>query len=297
MSIEFNSNVSANQISCPGGTVYTIRSGDTLFNLARRFNTTVQAIINANPGINPDNLQIGQQICIPVAPENGECPGGFLYTIRAGDTFFTIARRFGISVDALVDANPNVNPDRLQIGQRICVPAPAPGPGPCPGGFLYTIRAGDTFFSLAARFNISLQSLIAANPNVDPNRLMIGQQICIPAPAPGPGPCPGGFLYTIRAGDTFFGLAARFNVSVQELIAANPGVDPNRLQIGQQICIPTAPPVECPDGVLYTIRAGDTLFALAQRFGTTVNAILAANPGLDPNNLQVGRRICIPNQD
>lgn len=351
MSTQFNSNVFTNQVTCPGGTVYTIRAGDTLFNLASRFNTTVQAIINANPGIDPNNLQVGQRICIPVAPGPGDCPGGFMYTIRAGDTFFTIANRFNISVDALVQANPGVDPDRLQIGQQICVPT-APGPGLCPGGFLYTIRAGDTFFSLAARFNVSVQALISANPGVDPNRLMIGQQICIPtAPpaecpggfmytiragdtffglaarfnvtvqqlinanpgvdpnrleigqqiciptqAPGPGPCPGGFLYTIRAGDTFFGLAARFNVTVQQLAAANPGVDPNRLMIGQQICIPTAPPVECPNGRLYTIRAGDTLFALAQRFGTTVAAILAANPGLDPNSLQVGRMICIPNQ-
>ena len=229
-------NVFSSQVPCPGGTVYTIRPGDTFFGLAARFNTTVQAIMNANPGVNPNNLQIGQQICIPVAPAPGPCPGGFTYTIRAGDTFFSIARRFGISVSALMAANPNVDPDRLQIGQEICVPAPMPVPGFCPGGFTYTIRAGDTFFSLANRFN----------------------------------------------------------TTVQAIIDVNPGVDPNRLQIGQQICIPAPPPVECPNGMIYTIQAGDTLFALAQRFGTTVNAIILANPGIDPNSLQVGRRICIP---
>ncbi|HHU82686.1 MAG TPA: LysM peptidoglycan-binding domain-containing protein [Firmicutes bacterium] len=229
-------NVFSSQVPCPDGTVYTIRPGDTFFGLAARFNTTVQAIMNANPGVDPNNLQIGQQICIPVAPTPGECPGGFLYTIRAGDTFFSIARRFGITVSALIAANPNVDPDRLQIGQQICVPAPMPGPGFCPGGFIYTIRAGDTFFSLANRFN----------------------------------------------------------TTVQAIIDVNPGVDPNRLQIGQQICIPVPPPVECPNGTIYTIRAGDTLFALAQRFGTTVNAIILANPGIDPNSLQIGRRICIP---
>ena len=103
---------------------------------------------------------------------------------------------------------------------------------------------------------------------------------------------PGGFIYTLER-DTFFSLANRFNTTVQAILTST-GVDPNRLQIGQQIGIPVPPPVECPNGTIYTIRAGDTLFALAQRFGTTVNAIILANPGIDPNSLQIGRRICIP---
>ena len=129
-------NVFSSQVPCLDGTVYTIRPGDTFFGLAARFNTTVQAIMNANPGVNPNNLQIGQQICIPVAPAPGPCPGGFTYTIRAGDTFFSIARRFGISVSALMAANPNVDPDRLQIGQEI-VCLRRCGTGFCPGFHLY----------------------------------------------------------------------------------------------------------------------------------------------------------------
>lgn len=111
---------------CPGGTIYEIQSGDTLFLLARRFNTTLEALLVVNPGIDPQNLQIGQQICIPVPPPV-TCPEGFIYTIRAGDTFFLLAQRYGISVQDLLTANPGVDPDRLQIGQNICIPvAPAP---------------------------------------------------------------------------------------------------------------------------------------------------------------------------
>ena len=242
MGMNLDQNVVISQISCPGGTVYTIVAGDTLFALARRFNTTVQAIINANPGIDPNSLQIGRMICIPVAPAPGTCPGGFTYAIRAGDTFFSIARRFGTTVSALEAANPGVDPNRLQIGQQICVPAAAPTPGPCPGGFLYTIRAGDTFFSLASRFGVTLQALTSANPGVDPNRLQIGQQICIPAPAPVPTPvtCPG-FIYIIQSGDTLSALAQRFGTTVSAITAANPGINPNNLQVGQNVCIPVPP--------------------------------------------------------
>jgi LysM repeat protein len=227
----------SDQITCPGGTLYAIRPGDTFFSLARRFGTTVDAIMAANPGVSPTNLQIGQVICIPVAPIPGVCPGGFLYTIRAGDTYFSLARRFGISVEALIAANPGVDPDRLQIGQQICIPAAPPAP-PCPGG-TYTIRPGDTFFSLARRFGTTVEALLAANPGVDPDRLQVGQVICLPPGIPGPIPCPGGTIYTVQAGDTLIGIGRRFGVSLSEMIAANPQLaDPNQLRIGEPICVP-----------------------------------------------------------
>jgi LysM repeat protein len=162
---------------CSGGTLYTIIPGDWLFGLAQRFNITIEAIIAANPGIDPRNLQIGQQICIPVPPA-GPCPGGFLYAIRTGDTYYSIARRFGIVVPALIAANPRVNPNQLAIGQTICVPAPRPTP--CPGGRTYSIVPGDTLYSIARRFNVTVQALIVANPGINPNSLRIGQIICIP---------------------------------------------------------------------------------------------------------------------
>lgn len=109
--------------------------------------------------------------------------------------------------------------------------------------------------------------------------------------------CPAGtFAYRVQAGDTFWLLAQRFNTTVEAIMAANPGVDPNNLQIGQVICIPTGPPSRvCPPGTQpYTIKPGDTFWLLARRFNTTVKAIIDANPGVDPNNLQIGQVICIP---
>ncbi len=81
-----------------------------------------------------------------------------------------------------------------------------------------------------------------ANPGVDPNNLQIGQIICIPRAMPPVPPCPYGFYYTVQPGDTFYKLSQRFGVSVEALMRANPGVDPNNLQIGQIICIPRAMP-------------------------------------------------------
>ena len=210
--------------------------------LAQRFGTTVEAIQQANPGVDPRNLQIGQVICIPVkkTPPPPKCPNGFLYTIQAGDTFFLLAQRFGTTVEAIQQANPGVDPRNLQIGQVICIPVKPPTQvPPCPGGFHYSIAPGDTFFLLAQRFGTTVAAIQQANPGVDPNNLQIGQIICIPVTPPVA--CPGGFLYTVQAGDTFFLLAQRFGITVQALEQANPGIDPQNLPVGGLLCIPVAP--------------------------------------------------------
>ena len=223
------------------------------------------------------------------------CPlGSFAYTIKAGDTLYKIALANGTTVEAIMAINPGINPNRLQIGQVICVPTIAPPVPTCPGGFYYTIRAGDTFYKIAQQYNISVDALIKANPGVNPNRLQIGQVICIPIAAPPAPSCPGGFNYTIRAGDTLYEIARRYNITVQQLIAANPGIDPNRLQIGQVICIPRAQVPSCPGGFYYTVRSGDTLYIIAQRYNIPLQQLIAANPGIDPNRLQIGQVICIP---
>ncbi len=228
------------------------------------------------------------------------CPAGTKpYTVRAGDTFYSLAQRFGTTVEAIMAANPGVDPDRLMIGQVICIPTPLPGVCP-PGTRSYTLQAGDTFYSLAQRFGTTVEAIMAANPGVDPDRLQIGQVICIPMVAPPPPPtrCPENTRpYRIQAGDTFFRLAKSFGTTVEAIMAANPGVDPERLQIGQIICIPRRMPARCPMGTRpYTVQAGDTFYSLAQRFGTTVEAIRAANPGVDPDRLMIGQVICIPHR-
>jgi len=166
-------------MSCPGGTTYVIKPGDTYYSLARRFRTTVKALVSANPGVDPDKLVIGQTICIPVPVPPGPCPGGFTYQIVVGDTIYRLARRYKISVEALLAANPGVDPDNLKIGQTICIPAPSPAPS-CTG-FIYMIKSGDSFYILARRYNIPMEAIMAANPGVDPNNLQIGQSICIPS--------------------------------------------------------------------------------------------------------------------
>lgn len=112
---------------------YTIRSGDTMFALARRFNTTVSALTAANPHVpDPARLNPGDVICIPVrlAVIDVDCPPDFpgRYVVQPGDTMAAIARRFNVSVSVLIAANPQIpDPSLLMPADIICVPNPRPG--------------------------------------------------------------------------------------------------------------------------------------------------------------------------
>lgn len=94
-------------------TVYTIQAGDTFYKIANMYNITVEALRNANPGVNPTTLQIGQEIYVPVRT----------YIVKAGDTLYKIARMYSVTVQQIQAANPGIDPSALQIGQQIRIPS------------------------------------------------------------------------------------------------------------------------------------------------------------------------------
>ncbi|KUO59494.1 MAG: peptidoglycan-binding protein [Gracilibacter sp. BRH_c7a] len=108
---------------CPQGTIpYKIKPGDNFAVLAKRYNTTVEAITAVNSEVNPDNPKIGQSICIPVRRSIVPCSPGNRYIVKAGDTFSKLASRYGITLNAIIQMNAGVDPSNLQVGQIICLP-------------------------------------------------------------------------------------------------------------------------------------------------------------------------------
>lgn len=108
------------------------------------------------------------------------CPiGSGGYAIRPGDTFGSISRNFGISLEDLLLLNPFVNPDNLQVGQIICIGQVNRPIIPCDSGNYYVVRKGDSVYSIARTFNLSENDIFAANPRLTQN-LFIGQVLCIP---------------------------------------------------------------------------------------------------------------------
>ncbi len=309
--------------SCPPGFQgrYTVQPGDTMFFIAQRFGVSLQALINANPHItNPSLIFPGDVLCVPGGgPPSGRvpasCPPGFQgrYTVVPGDTMFFIAQRFGVSLQALINANPHItNPNEIFPGDVLCVPGPQPPcrvPVSCPPGFMcrYTVQPGDTMFSIAQRFGVSLQALINANPQItNPNEIFPCDVLCVPCEPQCrmPASCPPGFRcrYTVQPGDTMFSIAQRFGVSLQALINANPQItNPSEIFPCDVLCVPCREecrePKHCPKGFpdRYTVQPGDTMFSIARRFGVSLQALIDANPHItDPTEIFPCDVLCVP---
>lgn len=126
----------------------------------------------------------------PTAPAPGRT-----YQVRTGDSYWSIARRHGLTVADLERANPDINPRRLSIGRAINLPASTSAPSSTTTvSRTHQIRKGEVMGRIAQRYGISLNQLMRANPGVDPRRLRIGSTLTIPgqsvAAAPTPDPVP-----------------------------------------------------------------------------------------------------------
>lgn len=107
------------------------------------------------------------------------------------------------------------------------------------------------------------------------------------------GTCPTGRFWRVEEGDTLFKIATELGLALEDLLELNPGIDPENLQVGQLVCLPAEFP-PCPSGVFWEVAAGDTLYSIAIAVGTTVEKLFELNPGIDPYNLRIGQKICLP---
>jgi LysM repeat protein len=174
---------------------------------------------------------------------------------------------------------------------------PPPGGGTPGGSNVYVVKVGDTLQNIARRYGTTWQAIAAANGLVNANFIFAGQRLIIPAggyippaPNPSPQPQPNPGTYVVQPGETLQTIAAKFGTTWQAIAAANNLPNANYIYTGQRLIIPAAPrPTQT-----YVVRQGDTLFSIAQRYGTTVQVIQTANNLPNPNAIYAGQTLLIP---
>lgn len=171
---------------------------------------------------------------------NGDSDSSQTYTVQPGDTFWGISRQFdGVTVQDLQEWNPNIDPYYLSIGTELYVEQPDSGNGDA-GTTTYTVQPGDTLWEIAQGYEgVTVNDLVNANPGINPDLISIGQTIVIPTESQNGDNSSGMRTYTVQSGDTFWAIARMYDsVSTQDLLDANPSVNPRLLSVGSEINIP-----------------------------------------------------------
>ncbi|WP_096272574.1 LysM peptidoglycan-binding domain-containing protein [Paucisalibacillus globulus] len=323
---------------------YTVQSGDTLYSIAKKNNVTVDEIKEINQ-LSSNTISIGQSIALPYTT----------YKVKAGDTLYRIALNHNTSVDVILQFN-GMKSNTLSIGQQLKIPVSAsdvkvvdeatvvkepeaptqveikPSEPTDTASTTYQVKPGDTLYSIARTNNTSVDTLKTLN-NLTSNTLSIGQTLIVSQPeqvsqqTPTPEPIPETTdppareteesvttSYTVVAGDSLFIIANKFGTTISAIKAENNLVT-DTINIGQILKIPasntqiTEPeipdseaPQPAPDQLVvsptssYTVVAGDSLFIIANKLGTTIDAIKAEN-NLTTDAIFVGQTLKIPTSD
>jgi LysM repeat protein len=235
--------------------IHTVRSGDSLYSIARKYGSSVSAIRQAN-ALRGSLIRPGQNLIVPRfgtemragSNQPQRSADGGVYIVQRNDTLWDIANGFSVSVNSLCTANGLSQRDVIKPGQRLTIPdgastyvAPARQQTLKVRGTSHTVRAGDTLSEIASAYNVSVSSLKRAN-GLRTSRIYPGKELLIPTPVEKSTPertVVGRGTYKVQKGDTLYDIARRFGISTSELRRAN-GLRTSRIYPGDVLRIPSS---------------------------------------------------------
>ncbi|MDR0304704.1 MAG: LysM peptidoglycan-binding domain-containing protein [Chitinispirillales bacterium] len=333
---------------------YKIASGDNLGSIANKFGTTIQAIKDMNRMKN-NTLVAGRYILLPL-PENETTAkniikadeaakknvpirqiqkptsedGKINYVIASGETLYSIAKLYGISVDNILKWNPNIKPKYLREGDIVVIymnkQNTAMGkntenlqkmPPQSENPHKYVVQNGDNLFQISNKLKVSLSDLISWNKKDNDSPIIYPGETLVYYPSKNSPVGTSGNIkvikpsvsgnsnvveYLVKNGDTFYSIAKMFSSSVAELETLN-NIKAGNLKAGQTIKILDNTPnfsvnpksnysASSEETTTYRVRSGDTFYSIARMFSTTTEKLQALN-NMKANDLKAGQTIKI----
>lgn len=280
---------------------HTVERGDRLGTIAQRYGVTVEELREWN-NLDGDVIRVGQSLVVRAgAAPAGQLPAEVEVEVRPGDILGTIAQRHGVTVAEIRRWN-NLQTDIIHPGQRLVIrPAEAAASRElrASGMIEVEVRPGDILGAIAERHDVTVAQIRAWN-NMTSDTIRPGQRLRIQPGArsqvvssgPSSSTVGGDRTHTVVRGDTLIGIAQQYGVSVDLIRQWNPGVNPDRLQIGQTLRIGSERG-RMVRRVTYEVQPGDFLGRIASRHGVSIDDIVRWNRGLNPERLQIGQRLIL----
>ncbi len=213
-----------------------------------------------------------------------------LYTVKKGDSLYSIAQEFGVSIPNLIQIN-QLKSDSLSIGQQLRIPIrDEDNSDEFYGYTIYTVKPGDSLNSIAKANNTTVNLLQEINQLSSTDTLKIGQQLKIPYNIILDQAFDNDYLiYTVKAGDSLYSIAKKYNMSIDQLIQIN-DLPNNIINVGQQLKVISSTDYAIPMGstcygdsyvppkyITYTVKPGDNLYQIANDYDVSVESIKKLN--------------------
>ena len=310
-----------------GGTnYYTVKSGDTLSGIASNHRTTVQTLTQLNHLANPNLIYVGQRLLVRQASASTNTStsqtsqtttsstSATTYTVKSGDTLSGIANQFSTTASALTKLNQLANPNLIYVGQVLKVKSSATttttntnSTSSSQSATTYTVKSGDTLLSIATSHHTTYEKLATLNNLTNPNLIYVGQTLKLAnsssatqtsttktttSSAQG--------TYTVKNGDTLSGIASSHGTTYEALASANGISNPNLIYVGQTLKLSgtttsnvTTQTNNTTTASSYTVNSGDTLYAIATRFGINWQQLASQNNISQPYTIYVGQKLSL----
>ena len=271
---------------------YKVERGDTLYGIAKRFNTSVQRIKELN-NLSNNTLSVGQELIISENndKEPMEC---IIYTVKKGDSLYSISKKYNTTVDEIKRYN-NLTSNKLNIGDRIVIPCNLPNDyKDINNNYVdYTVEKGDTLYSIATKFGTTVSKIKELN-DLKTDNLTIGTKLIVDdkngissvLECFGEGSYENNkyINYIVVKNDNLYNIAKKYDTSVDTIKRLN-NLKSDSLSIGQILKIPN-------NTNTYIVQKGESLYSIAKKFNTTVDNIKKKN-NLTSNLISVGQKLII----
>ena len=311
---------------------HKVIKGDTLWSISKQYNISLELILAFNNIKNKDSLSIGQIVKIP--QDNLSAADYALHIVKKGETLWTIARQYNLTMDSILTTNNITNPELIYIGQQIKIPSyknvtatpeknvtnklvingnnsnnninPPKNAEP----IIYTVKAGDNLWNISRRYGVSVEAIISVNNLKEKDLLSLGQKLEIPAIGGGISKSnqkqePTIVTYTVVKGDTLWSISRRYDVNMSTIISANNLKEISRLSIGQKLKLPiTNMDIAKAEGydqeaaaeeIIYYVKKGESLWSISREYNVKLESIIAANNIKDASRISAGQQLRIPN--
>jgi peptidoglycan endopeptidase LytF len=267
--------------------VYTVQSGDTLSELAKRFHTTTTQIKQVN-NMTSDMIFIGQTLTMPASTTHTSTISASTYTVKGGDSLSVIAKQFGMSVNQLKQLN-NLTSDMIFVGQTLKVTGSVTTQADTQS---YTVQSGDSLSVIAKRFNMSADELKRVN-NLTSDMIFVGQSLKVTGESTaGTTTQSSATTHTVQSGDSLSVIAKKYNLSVTQLKQMN-GLTSDNIYVGQTLKLTGNTQAEQGGTSAYTVQSGDSLSVIAKKYSITTTQLRLANH-LTSDTIFVGQKLTIP---